>query len=251
MRRLLLANIDYINAGFVLTCSPDRQYNSGTPHWDLLAGADRFELPLSESKSDVLTNYTRPLYIRSLCNSHQDRLTRITAEPRLWIEDGGPRDFHPAQVMHMLRRSLLYCVRSPIFSTHFTYGPEACNGPVPTATSAVACHVRIVHTVAHHRLHNLGITTQLVLRMVFTVQTHQLPGSPSRTWTYDLAVNSRALYLLSYRGILVHVVGLEPTSDGVEIRCLSVRLYVHNGALDGVRSHNLMLGKHLFYQLNY
>ena len=190
MRRLLLANIDYINAGFVLTCSPDRQYNSGTPHWDLLAGADRFELPLSESKSDVLTNYTRPLYIRSLYND-TSRLTRITAEPRPWVGKWWTKGISPSPKLHMLRRSLLYCVRSPIFSTHFTYGPEVCNGPVPTVTSVVTYHMWIVHKVAHYRFHNLGTTTQLVLMAVF--QGLQTSGASSWTWTKDLSVNSRLL----------------------------------------------------------
>ena len=36
------------------------------------------------------------------------------------------------------------------------------------------------------------------------------PDSPSRTWTYDSAVNSRVLYRLSYRGILSGVIPWKP-----------------------------------------
>jgi hypothetical protein len=32
------------------------------------------------------------------------------------------------------------------------------------------------------------------------------PNSPSRARTYDLAVNSRPLYLLSYRGNIKHII---------------------------------------------
>ena len=34
------------------------------------------------------------------------------------------------------------------------------------------------------------------------------PDSPSRTWTYDSAVNSRVLYRLSYRGISIALTGI-------------------------------------------
>ena len=43
--------------------------------------------------------------------------------------------------------------------------------------------------------------------LIYSIYTYKYVSSPSRTWTYDSAVNSRVLYRLSYRGIRCSLTG--------------------------------------------